>query len=118
MGPYVGPEVGIFIAVRFRPKIDPDRAERVEDCGTVSPIGACSLSSGTRHAGDWHGFSAAGRDYLRGSIETAWLLQHRYDLARTTNEIYAASATIDDLTAAAKDLGLTEDDVTACQKPL
>jgi len=40
-----------------------------------------------------------------------------YDLARKTNEIYAASATIDDLSAAAKDLGLTDDDVTACQNP-
>jgi len=41
-----------------------------------------------------------------------------YDLARTTNDIYSASATADDLSAAAEDLGLTEDDVAECQNPL
>lgn len=41
-----------------------------------------------------------------------------YDLARTTNDIYSASATADDLSAAAADLGLTEDDVAECQNPL
>jgi peptidoglycan hydrolase-like protein with peptidoglycan-binding domain len=40
-----------------------------------------------------------------------------YDLARTTSDIYSASATADDLSAAAKDLGLTEDDIAACQNP-
>jgi len=40
-----------------------------------------------------------------------------YDLARTTSDIYNASATADDLASAAKDLGLTEDDVAACQNP-
>jgi peptidoglycan hydrolase-like protein with peptidoglycan-binding domain len=40
-----------------------------------------------------------------------------YDLARTTSNVYSASATADDLSAAAKDLGLTEDDVAACQNP-
>jgi peptidoglycan hydrolase-like protein with peptidoglycan-binding domain len=40
-----------------------------------------------------------------------------YDLARTTSDIYSASATADDLAAAAKDLGLTEDEVAACQNP-
>jgi peptidoglycan hydrolase-like protein with peptidoglycan-binding domain len=40
-----------------------------------------------------------------------------YELARTAGDIYYAGATADDLSAAAKDLGLTEDDVTACQNP-
>ncbi len=40
-----------------------------------------------------------------------------YDLARTTGDIYSASATADDLSAAAEDLGLTEDEVAACQNP-
>ena len=40
-----------------------------------------------------------------------------YDLARTVNDVYAANATADDLAAAAKDLGLTEDAVAACQNP-
>ena len=40
-----------------------------------------------------------------------------YDVARTTSDIYSASATADDLSAAAKDLGLSEDDVAACQNP-
>jgi peptidoglycan hydrolase-like protein with peptidoglycan-binding domain len=40
-----------------------------------------------------------------------------YDLARTAGDIYSANATADDLSAAAKDLGLTEDEVAACQNP-
>lgn len=40
-----------------------------------------------------------------------------YDLARTAGDVYAANATADDLAAAAKDLGLTEDEVAACQNP-
>ena len=40
-----------------------------------------------------------------------------YDLARTTSDIYSASATADDLSAAAKDLGLTEDDIASCHNP-
>lgn len=41
-----------------------------------------------------------------------------YDVARTASQVYSTSATADDLSAAAKDLGLTEDDVQACQNPL
>ena len=44
--------------------------------------------------------------------------QGNYDVARTTNDIYSASATADDLAAAAKDLGLTEDEIAACQNPM
>jgi len=40
-----------------------------------------------------------------------------YELARTADDIYYAGATADDLSAAAKDLGLTEDDVAACRNP-
>lgn len=40
-----------------------------------------------------------------------------YDMARTVNDVYAANATADDLAAAAKDLGLTEDAVAACRNP-
>jgi hypothetical protein len=67
MGPYVGPDVGIYIGslnmmgvpldqleielyedqpyrsvVRFRPVVDADKAESMADCGTVSATGACS----------------------------------------------------------------------------
>jgi len=41
-----------------------------------------------------------------------------YDLAGTTSDIYNANATANDLASAAKDLGLTEDDVAACQNPM
>ncbi len=41
-----------------------------------------------------------------------------YELARSADDIYYAGATADDLSAAAKDLGLTEDDVAACQNPM
>ncbi len=40
-----------------------------------------------------------------------------YDLSRTVGDVYQANATAGDLSAAAKDLGLTTDDVTACQNP-
>lgn len=40
-----------------------------------------------------------------------------YDLAKTADDFYYAGATADDLSAAAKDLGLTEDEVAACQNP-
>ncbi len=39
------------------------------------------------------------------------------DLYQTTNDVYHANATAADLSAAAKDLGLTEDEVAACQNP-
>lgn len=38
-------------------------------------------------------------------------------MAQTTADIYAIDATADDLSAAAKDLGLTEDDIEACRTP-
>ncbi len=40
-----------------------------------------------------------------------------YDLARTTSDVYSAGATAEDFRKAAKDLGLTEDDVASCQNP-
>lgn len=40
-----------------------------------------------------------------------------YEIAETADDVYNASATADDLSAAAKDLGLTEDDVAACENP-
>lgn len=67
MGPYAGPDVAIYMGslnmmdvpldlleieiyedepyrpvVRFRPVVDPDKAENLKDCGTVSSTGACS----------------------------------------------------------------------------
>ena len=40
-----------------------------------------------------------------------------YDIARTAGQVYGANATAKDLSAAAKDLGLTKDDVQSCQNP-
>lgn len=40
-----------------------------------------------------------------------------HDISQSIGDVYSANATADDLTAAAKDLGLTEDDVSACQNP-
>ncbi len=39
------------------------------------------------------------------------------DMGKTMNEAYNANATAEDLASAAKDFGLTEDDVAACQNP-
>jgi peptidoglycan hydrolase-like protein with peptidoglycan-binding domain len=40
-----------------------------------------------------------------------------YDLARTAGDVYSANASAADLSSAAKDLGITEDEVAACQDP-
>lgn len=37
------------------------------------------------------------------------------DIARTSNEIYSVNATAEDLSAAARDLGLTEDELEECR---
>lgn len=39
------------------------------------------------------------------------------DISRTANDVYTADATASDFASAAKDLGLTEDEVAACQNP-
>ena len=36
---------------------------------------------------------------------------------QTMGDVYTASATADDVTQAAKDLGLTESDIEACRNP-
>jgi len=41
-----------------------------------------------------------------------------YELARTTSDIYSANATAEDLASAAEDLGLTQDDIAACENPM
>lgn len=40
-----------------------------------------------------------------------------HDVSQTMGDVYNANATADDLAAAAKDLGLTEDEVASCQNP-
>ncbi len=54
---------------------------------------------------------------LLGAVSRVAGQTGNYDLSRTTNDVYTAGATAGDLAAAAKDLGLTEDDVAACQNP-
>jgi peptidoglycan hydrolase-like protein with peptidoglycan-binding domain len=39
------------------------------------------------------------------------------DISRTASDVYTADATASDFASAAKDLGLTEDEVAACQNP-
>jgi peptidoglycan hydrolase-like protein with peptidoglycan-binding domain len=39
------------------------------------------------------------------------------DVARTSGDVYAANASAEDVQAAARDLGLTEDEVEACRNP-
>jgi peptidoglycan hydrolase-like protein with peptidoglycan-binding domain len=40
-----------------------------------------------------------------------------HDVSQTMGDVYNANATAEDLASAAKDLGLTEDEVAACQNP-
>jgi len=39
------------------------------------------------------------------------------DLAKTAGDVYSANATAEDLSSAARDLGLTEDDIESCKNP-
>ena len=39
------------------------------------------------------------------------------DLAKTAGDVYATTATVEDIAATAEALGLTEEDVSACQNP-
>ena len=39
------------------------------------------------------------------------------DIAKTAGDVYTANSTAEDLTQAAEDLGLTEDDIAACENP-
>jgi hypothetical protein len=38
------------------------------------------------------------------------------DVSRTMGDVYSASQTADDLSAAARDLGVTEDEIAACRE--
>jgi peptidoglycan hydrolase-like protein with peptidoglycan-binding domain len=55
---------------------------------------------------------------LLSAVTRTASLTGNYDLAQTAGNVYSANATAEDLSAAAKDLGLTEDDVAACQNPM
>ncbi len=59
------------------------------------------------------GFSSLLRVVSRTASRTG-----NYDLARTAGDVYSANASASDLSSAAKDLGITEDEVAACQKPM
>jgi len=58
-----------------------------------------------------------GFGHLMSAITRTAARTGNYDLASTANDVYSAGATVDDLSAAAKDLGLTEDDIEACRNP-
>lgn len=54
---------------------------------------------------------------LMNAVVRTTTQQGNYEVAETANDIYNANATAEDLASAAKDLGLTEDDVAACENP-
>ena len=54
---------------------------------------------------------------LMSAVTRTAMQAGKYDVGRSVNDVYSATATADDLSAAAKDLGLTEDAVAACQNP-
>lgn len=54
---------------------------------------------------------------LMSAVTRTATRQGNYDIAQTASDVYDANATAEDLAAAARDLGLTEDDVAACQNP-
>jgi hypothetical protein len=54
---------------------------------------------------------------LMNAVARTAMRAGNHDLARTVGDVYDVNATADDLAAAAKDLGLTEDEVAACRNP-
>jgi peptidoglycan hydrolase-like protein with peptidoglycan-binding domain len=54
---------------------------------------------------------------LMSAVTRTAMRTGNYDLGRSVGDVYSATATADDLSAAAKDLGLSEDAVAACQNP-
>ncbi|HSQ69135.1 MAG TPA: hypothetical protein VLM41_03550 [Steroidobacteraceae bacterium] len=57
-----------------------------------------------------------GMGKLLGAVGRAASLLGEADLARTVNDLYSANATAADLADAARDLGLTEDEIAECGK--
>jgi hypothetical protein len=55
-----------------------------------------------------------GMGKLLGAVGRAASMLGEADLARTMNDLYAANATAADLADAARDLGLTEDEIAEC----
>jgi hypothetical protein len=55
---------------------------------------------------------------LMNAVARTAMRSGNHDFARTAGDVYHANATVEDLAAAARDLGLTEDEVAACQNPL
>lgn len=54
---------------------------------------------------------------LMSAVSRAAGMGGNYDVAKTAGDVYNTAATANDLASAAKDLGLTEDEVAACQNP-
>jgi hypothetical protein len=54
---------------------------------------------------------------LMNAVARTAMRSGNHDFARTVGDVYNANATAGDLAAAARDLGLTEDEVAACRNP-
>jgi hypothetical protein len=54
---------------------------------------------------------------LMNAVARTAMRSGNHDFARTAGDVYHANATAEDLAAAARDLGLTEDEVAACANP-
>lgn len=54
---------------------------------------------------------------LMNAVARTAMRSGNHDVARTAGDVYHANATAEDLAAAARDLGLTEDEVAACANP-
>jgi hypothetical protein len=54
---------------------------------------------------------------LMNAVARTAMRSGNHDFSRTVGDVYNANATAEDLAAAARDLGLTEDEVAACANP-
>jgi peptidoglycan hydrolase-like protein with peptidoglycan-binding domain len=89
------------------PEQDPAALQAAQQACLQEKMAAAQQAQKTKR-----GFGSLIRAVSRTAADTG-----NYEIYETTNDIYNANATAADLSSAAKDLGLTEDEVEACRNP-
>lgn len=137
----VSPQLAGIIAAKATPS---DTAPTAQAAGTAAQPAAAAApvaAAGADPAADAAALRAAQQKCLQDKVEAAQAAQKTKrglgslvrgvsrvasrlggsdlasDISRTTSDVYTADATASDFASAAKDLGLTEDEVAACQNP-
>lgn len=101
------PEAGTAPAAAAAPAQDPAALQAAQQACLQEKMAAAQAAQKKKR----------GIGRLLSAVSRTAAQQGNYDLYKTTSDVYNANATADDLAAAARDLGLTEDEVAACQNP-